>query len=397
VGAGVGKFYGGIDPIDLDGNGKDSICVTYSNHRRECRIVILDSQGKERARRDIPPEPIPTEYFPPVGDFMVDLDGDGRDELVVWNDRRLSAWGRDMKAWWTIPAMSWPTGWFLPSSRGRPSTLFLPPLTAIDGMTGQLRWTDKSPRPGDDYLLDPGDSQRRPLLLGARRVPTVCRQVLPVTTAGDYVMPAGVSVPPGLQVDDPRWTRPLPWIGPVRRFVTPQSLLAAIGLALVNVFVPLGILRLAAGRRAWRVRTLMVLPVVVSIPLWVFQTFELLLPPQIGSVPMSARMMFLFGTFAGVPVVAILGFVAGWLVRVRWKPLLAVAGLTVFSSAFIAGMWLRYDIPSMPAIETYDRSGWPLAVLLGAYLAGALYLFGWLLARPYRWLTRPRVVGQASA
>jgi hypothetical protein len=112
---------------------------------------------------------------------------------------------------------------------------------------------------------------------------------------------------------------------------------------------------------------------------------------------MSARMMFLLGTLAGVPVVALLGFVAAWLVRLRWKSLLAFAGLTVFASASIAAVWLRYDIPSLPAIETYDRSGWPLAVLLGAYLAGALYLFGWLLARPYRWLTRPRVVGQASA
>ena len=65
VGEGDRKVYGGIDPIDLDGKGKDSICVTYSDHRRETHIVLLDPQRRERARRVIPPEPVPTEYSPP--------------------------------------------------------------------------------------------------------------------------------------------------------------------------------------------------------------------------------------------------------------------------------------------------------------------------------------------
>ena len=48
------------------------------------RIVILDPHGKEHARRVLSPERVPTDYSPPVADFMVDLDGDGRDELVIW-------------------------------------------------------------------------------------------------------------------------------------------------------------------------------------------------------------------------------------------------------------------------------------------------------------------------
>ena len=41
---------GGIDPIALDQRQKDSICVTYSDMKRECRIVVLDREGHERAR-----------------------------------------------------------------------------------------------------------------------------------------------------------------------------------------------------------------------------------------------------------------------------------------------------------------------------------------------------------
>ena len=155
-------------------------------------------------------------------------------------------------------------------------------------------------------------------------------------------------------------------------------------------------LRLAAGRQPWRVRTLMVVPLVVAIPLWVFQTIELLLPPQIGTLPVSARMMFIIGTLAGIPIIALVGFAAWWIVRLRWRPLFATAGLTIVAAAIIAAVWLRYDSRSMPAIEHYDRSGWPPALLLGAYAAGVLNLLAWMLKRPYRWLRRPPV-GQASA
>ena len=85
VGEGDRKVYGGIDAIALDHEWKDSICVTYSDLRQECRIVILDPRGQERVRRVLPPEPVPREMFPPLADFMIDLDGDGRDELIVWH------------------------------------------------------------------------------------------------------------------------------------------------------------------------------------------------------------------------------------------------------------------------------------------------------------------------
>ena len=379
------NFGGFASTVNLDGKGKDSVCVACYSRRRECSVLILDSQGRERARRVIPPEPVPTPYWPPLAEFPVDLDGDGRDELVVWDDNRLSAWGRDMKTWWSVPSKNWPSGWFLPASPGRPCTLFIDPMTAVDGSTGQVLWMEKSPAWGSKSLLDPGDSARQPLLISDRRGPTVCRQALPLTTGGEYVMPRGALVPEGRAVDDPRWARPLPWVEPMREYVAPRHVFGAVVLALLNVFLPIAMLRLAAGRQAWRVRTLMVLPAVVAIPLWNFQAIELLLPPQIGTIPISPRMAFVGGTMAGIPIVTLLGFIGVCLVRLRWKPLLRLTCLTVASATITAAVWLRYDSRAMHAIEHYARSGWPLCILLGVYAAGVVKLVGWTLTRSYRY------------
>ena len=388
---GESRLDGYFSTMNLDGNGQNSVCVTSYDHRRECRVVILDSQGRERARRVIPPEPVPTVYYPPVCDFPVDLDGDGRDELVVWNDNRLSGWGRDMKTWWSTMSKCWPYGLFLPESPGRPCSLFIDPTTAVDGSTGEVRWTEKSPPWGDKSLLDPGDSTRRPLLLSDRRGPTVCRLALPLTTRGDYVMPPGELVPKDLLIDDPRWVRPLPWVEPMRRIVAPTHVVAGVALALVNVFLPIAIFRLAVGRQPWRVRTLMVLPVVVAIPLWTFQTIELSLPAQIGTVPISPWKAFVGGTMAGIPIVTLLGFAGGCLVRLRWRPLLGLAGLSIAATMIIAAVWMRYDTRAMPAIEHYGRSGWPVCILLGAYATAVVTMIGWTLKRSYSWLRRLRL------
>ena len=78
---------------------------------------------------------------------MIDLDGDGRDELVVWHNNRLNAWGSDLKDRWSIPAPSWRVLRVLPASPGRPTTLVLPPATAIDGKTGEASWIYKPAPP----------------------------------------------------------------------------------------------------------------------------------------------------------------------------------------------------------------------------------------------------------
>ena len=196
VGEGDRKVYGGIDGIALDDAKTDAVCVTYSNNRRESRIVILDLDGKERASRSLPPENNPTNYFPPVGDSMVDLDGDGRDELVVWYNNKLYAWGSDLKDRWSFPTDDMSILRVLRTYTGRPSTLILPPSRAIDGITGELRWIHKpfpllSRMSGE--LLDSGNPTRLPRLIFNRNnlSGTICRNALPSTPNGDYLPSSG--------------------------------------------------------------------------------------------------------------------------------------------------------------------------------------------------------------
>jgi hypothetical protein len=385
VGEGDRKVYGGIDAIALDHEWKDSICVTYSDLRRECRIVILDPRGQERVRRVLPPEPVPAQIFPPLADFMIDLDGDGRDELIVWHNNRLNAWGSDLKDRWSIPARDWRVLRALPASPGRSTTLVVPPATGIDGKTGEASWIYKPAPPpwdrGGGELLDPGGSARMPRLIFTRNalLGTVCRFALPTTPRGNYVPPSGARPPPGLARDDPRWTRRLPWTNLMAAQTARTGLLAVVGLALVNVFLPLGILRLAARRRPWSLRALMALPVAAAVPLSAFLALEPLIPIPTPPAPLpsSPLTLFVLGAVAGVPVVFYV-VLAGWsLVRRRWRIAAMLASFTVLASIAIAAIWLRLDMRDMPAIEHYSRWGWYLALVPGAFVASAVILTGW--------------------
>ena len=100
--------------------------------------------------------------------------------------------------------------------------------------------------------------------------------------------------------------------------------------------------------------------------------------------------MFVLGTLAGLPIIFYAVSVVANLFRRRWKALAWVAGLTAIGSAIIAAAWLWADSRTMPAIEHYGRSGWPLVLVPGAYAVGVLLLIGWILKRPYRWLRRQR-------
>ena len=126
-----------------------------------------------------------------------------------------------------------------------------------------------------------------------------------------------------------------------------------------------------------------------------FQTAALLLPPQIGAVPLSPRVAFIGGTLAGVPVVVLAGYGTLCLIRPRWRALAGLAGLPIAAAAIIAAVWLHIDSRTMPAIEHYGRSGWPLCIVLGAFAAGILQSIGWALTRSYRCLENAARVGWA--
>jgi hypothetical protein len=206
-------------------------------------------------------------------------------------------------------------------------------------------------------------------------------------------------VQPGLARDDPRWTRPLPWTEPILRTLGPRGFLALGALALMNVLVPIAILRLASRRRGWSLLTLMALPVAAAVPLLIYRVMEPLIPVQVGPLSASARLVFTLGTIAGIPLLTCTfsAFMAGWsLIRQRWQPLVLLVDSTVLASLAVAAAWLWIDSRAMPAIEHYERSNWYLAVIPGAYLIGIIVPVGWLVRRIHRGLVRQGASEQQS-
>jgi outer membrane protein assembly factor BamB len=386
--------------------GERRICVSYAAPGRRQQMAFLDGEGREARRRDWPgqsplgmflngnglqarPRDWPDEESPRVAD----LDGDGRDELILRHDGPLRAWDTDLRETWSHEY--WPIEEIVPASRDRPAWLLLDSGVFLDGKTGRPAWLTVVERPLDDRpspgsVLDPGDAARPPLLIAHQVGTTIVRTATAAT-------PAGAPVPPGRADGDPRWIRPLPWTGRILHTIGPKGFLAFMGLALVNVAVPLAILWLAARRRPWTVRVLLALPIAAAIPLTVFQTIEPLVPAQIGTQPVSSKVVFALATIAGVPIV-VLGVVAAWsLVRRRWKAFAWIAGFTVAASALIAAVWLGIDSRAMPAIEHYSRSDWYLAAVPGAYAVGVLIPVAWTLRAAYRILRRPRRVEVEAA
>ena len=214
--------------------------------------MILDPQGREVARRTLPRASHSRNDNATVSDLMMDLDGDGRDESGGLVRQAIPGLGARSKEHWSRPSEGWPLARFLPAAHASTGTLVLTPATAIDGVSGQVLWAYKSPpqwwRFPAHGLLDPGNSTRLPLLISTNQPTTIGRHALPTTSSGDYLPPSGNLVPPGLTWNDPRWTRPLPWVTLIVRDIGVRRLLALIGLALVNVILPLTLLRLTARR-----------------------------------------------------------------------------------------------------------------------------------------------------
>ena len=104
--------------------------------------------------------------------------------------------------------------------------------------------------------------------------------------------------------------------------------------------LPIAMLRLAARRRPWTIRLLMMLPVAAAVPLSTYLAVEPLLPAKLDPLPPYPRLLFALATVASIPVVVWMAL-AGWsLVRLRWKSLARLAGLTLLASAAIAAAWL---------------------------------------------------------
>jgi hypothetical protein len=368
---------------NFEGRGEPFVCVSFGVERGMDRIVVLGPGGDACVRLDV-------RCSQAGGLLAADINGDGRDELITWYDGRLHAMNRDLKELWSWPTQSRMVDAIVPAAGGRPCNVIIAPGLALDGSTGRQLWTGQAPVVTGSgqfapVMLDPGDSTRLPLLIGSGLGATVCRVAIRKTAEGAVAAPLGTPVRGGLAAGDPRWARPLPWLRWLRGALGPWALLAASGLAVLNVGLPLLVLRLARGRRrSYTIRALMSVPVAAAIPLMAYLTVVPLLPPSTSPVLASDTRMFIGGTLAGLPVVLCVAWACVCLVRLRLKAIAALAGLLVVVSLAVAGVWLRIDMNSMAEIEHYGGRGWYLVALPGAYLGAVLWLIGIVVCGAFR-------------
>ncbi len=232
---------------DFAGDGSTDVCACFRARNGSVRIVVLDGNGHEHVRLDVDGDKYPSLK-------AADVNGDGRDELIVWFGGKLHALDRDLNEVWSSATRSTRVEKILaPSENGRPAAVFIKPAVAIDGATGRPKWKGQA-RFDDDFgpfvpdVLDAGAANRgMPLLIGDGLGATVCRTAMGMDSEGGSVAAAGLRVEPARPDDDPRWRRPLPWFRGLTGVLGPWGFLGAFGLALLNVGVPVLILRGVRG------------------------------------------------------------------------------------------------------------------------------------------------------
>ena len=369
---------------DFEASGRTDVCVCFRARSGTVRVVVLDGNGREHACRDVDGDEFPTLK-------AADVNGDGRDELIVWFDGKLHALDRDLKEVWSWATRSTSVEQILAPSDGKPGALFIRPALAIDGLTGRPRWKSQAGL-GDDrfgpfvpQVLDAGGSSRMPLLIGNGLGATVCRVAMATNSEGRIAGRTGTLAQAASEADDARWRRPLPWLKWLKGALGPWGFIGAFGLALVNVGVPILILRaICGGRRVFRMWVLMMVPVVAAVPLLVFLTFSQRMPVGTGALFGSETRVFLTCTLAGSPMVWCVWSLGACLAGRRWRGVLAMVGLGLVATMAIAVGWVWLDRKSMAAIEHYGWEGWELVMMMGAYGAAVLWGVGCVGLAAYR-------------
>jgi predicted Ser/Thr protein kinase len=374
---------------DLDGNGTGHVCVAFREPEGKWRVVVLDANGREAIRRDFGDENGRSLY-------AGDLDGDGRDELLLGSVNRLTALDRDLKERWSWAGEGSAGIKVMPRKSGQPATVLVEPATGLDGATGRPRWAalrraEDSWETGHATFLDAGTASLLPRVLHRGRDAVVCRAVQSLDPDGRPAPLEGERVPTGLARHDPRWTRPLPWTQWVDARTGALSVGSLTALALINLLLPLWIVRLAGRRRVWSVRTLLALPVATAVPLAVFLAVEAYLPVLPNPMPQSSKAVFALGTLAGAPILVYTAMVLWSFWRLQLRRLGMIGALTIIASILIGVPWLWLDARSKPALDGYGWSGWYMILGLGAYVVGVLGAAAWAvrgLARSIRMVRR---------
>jgi hypothetical protein len=351
---------------DFDVRGRREVCVSFGVAPECRRVEILDSQGRSRGARDTESVNLPELIH-------VDLDGDGRDELLFRNAGRLCAVRGDLTEIWSWPTRE-PIREVLPASPRHAATVILSPSLGLDGATGRPTWSIDIAR----SFLSSSDGKSLPRALTGPDGTTICRVAMPATTDGTHSPAQGLPARPAVPGNDPRWERPLPWVGPVEPYAHPLVLLV-MGATLTNICIPVAILWLATRRRFWSMRLLLALPVVVAILVAGHSVLITLIPAKAQptswwSTPLDITVL----SMSGLPIVAYAVALVLSLVRRRWRKTgLFIAG-ALLAAILIGAITLLFDMLVVkPLIEHYTWSGWHQAVYLGVYAVGTLVLLLW--------------------
>jgi outer membrane protein assembly factor BamB len=354
----------------FDASGRRDVCVSFSiaPHRR--RVEIIDAKGRSRVGRDV-------ESIGPPALTAADLDGDGRDELLFHDGGRLCACRGDLSELWSLSTRE-ATREVFPAAPGQPATVVISSSLGVDGATGRPLWSIGKAR----SILRESDAKNLPRSLVGPDGTTVCRVAMPASAQGPDEPARGTPAKPSALYDDPRWQRPLPWVGMVEPYADPLVQLA-MGATLVNVCIPLAILWLATRRRFWSVRLLLALPAVVAVLLVGFSAVNSLVPDRRQPTEQPLWIVVVAITMismTGLPIVVYAIAFGSALVRRRWRKIGILVAAASLAAILIAAIMLRSDMRAKPLIEHYDWSGWHQAGYRGAYAVGALML----LARPAR-------------
>ncbi len=238
------------DPVAVRiGSGRMGCAFVEYGDSEPWQLVILDGQGGVvgQADRDAPP------FSPCLPDVRAfDLEGNGRDELLVFNGKMLRVFDGEAKEelWkWEASAKRSVLVAIQPSGPSHPAMVLMHDgdhLLGLDGKTGNVRWRGLAEWPDNNRIaqsiLATNHAQGFPWLLGVNSGVMLVRPVVPVGEEGRYEPATPAAMPYNPLPPDPRLARPLPWAAFQR-----EPWLAGPALALL-----LGGLTLLLIRGRWR-------------------------------------------------------------------------------------------------------------------------------------------------
>lgn len=390
-------------PVAADLDGRRRQCVVLAVPREKqpalADVAIVEPGGKVGQRVALRPLPI-AELRTLI---RHDLDGDGRDEIVVTHQNgMLVLAGRAGELRWEWPAapdepqpprVPFALVEIRPMPAGGHATVVIRAgnaLLGLDGKTGKELWRIDIATPAASVLFT-DDAQESPRVIESSPVRTVCRLVKNGTRGGEPKAPSLVRsrAPAPL---DPRLSRQLPWADSVAGL---EILVSAV-IALAGLVIPAVCLASALRSSRWSLRRLLVVPIILAATLAFFRLVGQLLvdasidlgsfegplmgdhPPAFHAFQRPADLFLL--ALQGLPVVVLPWLLLRWSAARRWRRVGVLAILYSVLVVLTAIISLKIDAAEMQPGQYYRWDGFAWILFLPAYATGTILLL-WLIGR----------------